>query len=160
MCASDHGGKPLVSESELQKWLILGAIGITILSLIMLGNWQLKRLDWKLALIERVDSRAFATPVAAPSVSAWSGITREKDEYRHVVIYGRFLHERETLVWAVTEYGNGYWVLTPLLAPAGETDAQQARDREFTVDIPGSAMYRFGGCSRSRVPPKPASAST
>ena len=101
--------------------LILGAIVIAILGLILLGNWQFRRLDWKLALIERVEGRAFASPIAAPTAAAWSGINRETEEYRRVVINGRFLHQRETLVWALTERGNGYWVLTPLLTPAGET---------------------------------------
>lgn len=121
MTASDRDGKPPQSKSELPNLLILGAISIAILGLVLLGNWQLRRLDWKLSLIERVENRAFATPVAAPTAAAWSGITRETEEYRRVVIYGRFLHERETLVLALTERGNGYWVLTPLLTPAGET---------------------------------------
>ena len=93
MTASDRDGKPPLSESGLPKLLILGVIGIAILGLILLGNWQLRRLDWKLALIERVERRAFAMPVAAPTAVAWSGITRESDEYRGVVIRGRFLHE-------------------------------------------------------------------
>lgn len=100
---------------------MLGAIGITILGLVLFGNWQLKRLEWKLALIERVESRALAAPVVAPTAAAWPGITRETGEYRRVVILGRYLHERETLVLALTERGSGYWVLTPLLTSAGET---------------------------------------
>ena len=121
MTASYRGGKPPLSESGLTKTLILGAIGIAIMGLVLLGNWQLRRLDWKLTLIERVESRTLAAPVAAPTAAAWSGINRETDEYRRVVIHGQFLHERETLVLALTERGSGYWVLTPLLTPAGET---------------------------------------
>jgi len=121
MTVSDRGGKPPLSESRIPKLLILGAIGIAILGLILLGNWQLRRLDWKLALIERVESRAVATPVSAPTAVAWPGITRESEEYRRVVIRGQFLHKLETLVWALTERGNGYWVLTPLLTATGET---------------------------------------
>ena len=41
-------------------------------------------------------------------------MTREQSEYRRVHVAGVFLHEKETLVQAVTEYGAGYWVLTPL----------------------------------------------
>ena len=121
MTASNRGGILLLSLSGLPKLLILGAIGIAILGLVLLGNWQLKRLDWKLSLIERVESRAFATPVTAPTAVTWSDITRATEEYRRVLIHGQFLHKRETLVWALTERGNGYWVLTPLLTPAGET---------------------------------------
>ncbi len=115
------GGKSPLSISRIPKLLILGTISITILGLVLLGNWQLRRLDWKIALIERVESRAFAAPIAAPSAASWPNITREIDEYHRVTIHGRFLHERETLVWALTERGNGYWVLIPLLTPTGET---------------------------------------
>jgi surfeit locus 1 family protein len=121
MTVSDTGVKPQQAKSEISKCLILGMVGIVIIGLVLLGNWQLRRLDWKLELIERVEARAFARPVTAPTVSAWSEITRKKDEYRRVVIHGHFLHEQETLVWALTERGNGYWVLTPLLTPSGET---------------------------------------
>ncbi len=91
------------------------------MSLVLLGNWQLRRLDWKLSLIERVKNRAYASVVAAPTAAVWPSLTRKTDEYRRVLVQGRFLHQRETLVWAMTEHGNGYWVLTPLLTPAGET---------------------------------------
>ena len=89
MTALDRNDKPPQTESGLPKQLILGAIGIAILGLGLLGNWQLRRLDWKLALIERVESRAFAAPVAAPTAAAWSDISRKTDEYRHVMIHGR-----------------------------------------------------------------------
>ncbi len=87
----------------------------------LLGNWQIRRLSWKLALIERVESRAFAAPVVAPKAAAWPRINQKTDEYLRVTVSGQFLHSQETLVWALTEYGNGYWVLTPLLTRSGET---------------------------------------
>lgn len=35
-------------------------------------------------------------------------------EYLHVSVQGRYRHDRETLVQAVTERGGGFWVITPL----------------------------------------------
>lgn len=99
--------------------IILVAISIIIVGLVMLGNWQLERLDWKLALIDRIETRAFAPAVNAPSKATWSNITKEKHEYQHVTIHGEFLHKKETLVWAITEHGNGYWVITPLQTSNG-----------------------------------------
>jgi surfeit locus 1 family protein len=93
---------------------VLGIAGFT-----GLGVWQLQRLGWKLALIERVESRIHADPVAAPGPDRWAGIAGE--EYRRVRLRGRFLHDRETLVQAVTERGGGFWVLTPLATDAGFT---------------------------------------
>ncbi len=79
-----------------------------------LGVWQVQRMGWKHDLIAAVESRANAMPVAAPGPSQWPSITAERDAYRHVYLTGRFRHDRETLVQAVTERGGGFWVMTPL----------------------------------------------
>lgn len=86
-----------------------------------LGTWQVERRAWKLDLIERVENRVHAAPVAAPGPAAWSAITRDADEYRHVQVTGTFLNDQETLVQAGTNLGPGFWVLTPLRSPAGYT---------------------------------------
>lgn len=80
-----------------------------------LGAWQVQRREWKHALIEAVDSRSTARPVAAPGPESWPGISAERAAYRRVTLEGRFDHSRETLVQAVTDLGGGYWVLTPLV---------------------------------------------
>ena len=79
-----------------------------------LGTWQVKRLFWKLDLIERVDQRVNAPATPAPGPLQWPQLQTGTDEYRHVQASGTFLHERETLVQAVTVLGSGFWVLTPL----------------------------------------------
>lgn len=79
-----------------------------------LGTWQVKRLFWKLDLIEKVDQRVNAPPVAVPGPAKWPQLSVATDEYRHVQARGTFLHEQETLVQAVTALGSGFWVLTPL----------------------------------------------
>lgn len=82
-----------------------------------LGTWQVQRLSWKLDLIERVGQRVRAAPVEAPA----GPVTAAADEYRHVVLHGRFLHTQETLVQAVTEQGPGWWLLTPLQQADGRS---------------------------------------
>ncbi|HEV2595409.1 MAG TPA: SURF1 family protein [Sphingomicrobium sp.] len=84
-----------------------------------LGGWQVQRRAWKLDLIARVDRRIHTQPQPAPGPAQWASLTRENAEYRHVHVEGRFLNDRETLVRAVTEYGGGYWVVTPLAASWG-----------------------------------------
>ena len=42
-----------------------------------------------------------------------------RDEYRHVVLHGRYLAGRQTRVQALTELGAGDWVLEPLLTADG-----------------------------------------
>lgn len=98
--------------------LALLALGLFV-GLVALGIWQLDRREWKHDLIERIESRVHADPVAAPGPPAWAGISAESDGYRKVRAAGRFLHDRETLVQAVTAKGSGYWVMTPLATDAG-----------------------------------------
>lgn len=82
-------------------------------TLVGLGIWQLHRLAWKRDLIERVEQRVHAPPVDAPGRGQWSQVNAANSEYLHVGVLGRYRHDRETLVQAVTERGGGFWVLTP-----------------------------------------------
>lgn len=79
-----------------------------------LGVWQVERLRWKLDLIERVETRVSQAPVAAPLTG-----DPKVFEYRPVQASGTLLHDRETLVQALTERGAGYWVMTPLRTDSG-----------------------------------------
>lgn len=86
-----------------------------------LGGWQVQRLAWKTHLITQVDARVHAAAVPAPGPTQWAGVTRDKDQYRRVTVRGRFLHDKETLVQAVTDAGGGFWVMTPLVDDRGFT---------------------------------------
>ncbi len=86
---------------------------------VALGIWQIERRAWKLDLIERVDSRIHATPVAAPSPNEWPLLTAARDEYKRVRVQGRFLSGKNTRVQAVTALGGGFWLLTPFQADDG-----------------------------------------
>ncbi|HEY1071637.1 SURF1 family protein [Brevundimonas sp.] len=101
--------------------LILGAVMFALLfaGFSALGVWQVQRLLWKQDLIRQVDARIHAAPVAAPPPE--QTITRQADQYRRVVVSGRFDHSREALVKAVTDLGPGYWVMTPLTTDRGFT---------------------------------------
>ncbi len=88
---------------------------------VALGGWQVQRLAWKTHLIAQVDARVHAAAVPAPDPTQWAGVTRDKDQYRRVTVRGRFLHDKETLVQAVTDDGGGLWVMTPLVDDRGFT---------------------------------------
>ncbi|WP_407178655.1 SURF1 family protein [Bradyrhizobium sp. STM 3562] len=99
---------------------VLGIAALVCVAVLTaLGVWQLERRVWKLALIDRVEQRIHAAPSPMPVSSSWPAINTADDEYRRVTIAGRFLHDRETLVQAVTEAGGGFWVLTPLQTADG-----------------------------------------
>ncbi|WP_019939181.1 SURF1 family protein [Bordetella sp. FB-8] len=85
-----------------------------------LGVWQIHRRAWKLDLIAKVHSRVHQPAVRAPRRPQWRAVNAAADEYLHVYASGTFLYDKQTLVQAVTDFGSGYWVLTPLRRDDGE----------------------------------------
>jgi surfeit locus 1 family protein len=107
------------APGRLKSWLLVALCVSGVIGLTALGVWQLERRTWKLALIDRVEQRVYAAPVPMPLPATWPAINAADDAYKRVVVTGRFMHDRETLVQAVTAYGPGYWVLTPLRTADG-----------------------------------------
>jgi surfeit locus 1 family protein len=150
--------------------LWLAVLSLTALVvLIALGVWQVERRAWKLALIDRVEQRVHAPAQPIPSPAAWPTVSTANDEYRHVSVSGRFLHDRETLVQAVTEEGPGYWVLTPLkradgtlvlvnrgFVPSERHDASTRQDGNPNGQVEITGLLRItepkGGFLRNNVP--------
>jgi len=96
---------------------IFAAVGFLIL--VSLGVWQVQRLQWKEALIARVDSRLDAPPVPAPGPQAWPTLDLAAAEYEPLTVTGHYLNDKEAhVVFALTEPkgpvgGIGYMVMTP-----------------------------------------------
>jgi len=108
-------------RSALTLFLLGMMAMVGVVGFIALGVWQLERRVWKLDLIDQVERRIHAPASPIPAPDAWSAVNAANDAYRRVSVRGRFLHDRETLVQAVTELGRGYWVLTPLRTDEGPT---------------------------------------
>jgi surfeit locus 1 family protein len=111
------------TSSSRRSPVILG-IWVTLLLvltalLIGLGTWQIERLHWKLDLIARVNQRVHAAPQPAPGPTEWAAINADGYEYRHVQLTGTLLNDSEAQVYASTDLGPGYWVMTPLKAADG-----------------------------------------
>ncbi len=90
-----------------------------LLGFIALGTWQVERRAWKLTLIDRVTQRVNGPPSAPPARDRWAAVDAANDEYRRVRLSGIFLNDQETFVQATTDYGSGFWVMTPLQLPDG-----------------------------------------
>jgi len=148
------------SRSRSRTVLLLLAIcgGLAFAGFVALGTWQLKRLQWKLDLIERVDQRVHAPAVAAPGPGRWQQINADADEYRRVRLTGTFLYALTARVQAVTELGSGFWLLTPLRSadgsvvlvnrgfiPARENDSHDATDNNVAVVTGLLRMSEPGG---------------
>ena len=141
---------------------VLILVGIALfLGFLALGTWQVQRRTWKLALIERVDQRVHASPVAAPGPAQWPQIDAAGYEYLPVTLQGRWLQDKTVLTQAATELGAGFWVLTPL---------QQADGTQVIVNrgfVPPDQRARWvagttateAGTSPSASTPVPAGAS-
>ena len=94
---------------------MLWVLGIALFAgFVALGTWQVQRRAWKLALIERVEQRVHAAPVALPPPERWPEVSAVQHEYLPVSVQGRWLSDKTVLTQAVTELGAGYWVITAL----------------------------------------------
>ncbi len=100
-------------------WFLRAMAVLLIVLFAGLGCWQVQRLQWKLALIERVESRVHSAPAAPPPPARWGQLTAASDEYRRVKLSGFFLYQFTTPVQALSDLGSGYWLVTPMCTSDG-----------------------------------------
>lgn len=81
-----------------------------------LGFWQLERLEWKTALLERLSTQMAARPVPLPEK-----LENPDDwEYRPVSMAGQYLYDREIMVGPRTLEGkNGFHMVVPFRRASG-----------------------------------------
>ncbi len=97
--------------------IVMTLIGLAVL--VSLGKWQLDRREWKLGLIERIDTRAHGEPISLSAAKEkWE---RNQDvEYYRVRLGGHFLHEHERYLYTIVDGQAGWRVLTPFETPRGD----------------------------------------
>lgn len=106
----------------MRRLIALSLVTLCVLALTALGVWQVQRLMWKNALIETVNERTQSPPMVLEAINGqWPALTEANDEYRRVSVTGQFRHDKEVQVYALTELGAGYWVMTPLVTANGAT---------------------------------------
>ncbi|MDD9910683.1 MAG: SURF1 family protein [Ahrensia sp.] len=93
--------------------ILLVAIVLGTAFLSGLGVWQLQRLAWKEALIERVETGLSKEPVSVAAIEQ-ALAAGEDVEYRPARATGSFLHAREAHYFATFKGQPGYFVYTPL----------------------------------------------
>jgi len=113
---SEDKSKPRLRSISILLVLCASLICIGFLAL---GTWQVQRLSWKRNLIARTDQRVHAPPSSIPRFDQWNDISRQSDEFRHVRLTGIFLPQFSTQVQALTIFGPGFWLMTPLQTPDG-----------------------------------------
>lgn len=92
---------------------------IGVLLLAGLGKWQLDRREWKLAIVERIESRVHGEPVSLSEArDRWE---KSQDiDYTRVLLVGRFLHQHERHLYGIVDGLAGWKVVTPLQTANGD----------------------------------------
>ena len=87
--------------------------------LIGLGKWQLDRLQWKLGIVQRIETRIHEDAVSlSEAKDRWR---KNGDiEYTRVLLVGRFLHEHERHLYTIVEGLPGWKVVAPLQTASGD----------------------------------------
>lgn len=142
----------------IAAWCVFALVAF--IGFIALGNWQMERRVWKLALIERAETRVHAAVVPAPSRQDWPAVAVASHEYLHVTVEGHYLHNAVTFVQASTGLGVGFWALVPLRQADGslvlinrgfvEKKASYAPEPDTPVRLTGLLRISEPGGSRGR----------
>lgn len=98
--------------------VLIGVVGCAIL--IALGTWQLRRLEWKEAILAEIDARIAAAPVALPAE-----VDPEADRYLPVTVTGVLGGQELHVLTSVKDVGPGYRVISALTSG----------DRRVIVDL-------------------------
>lgn len=113
--------------------LVFGIVGCAVL--VTLGSWQLERLEWKTAMIDEIEARIGAEPVALPDT-----FDVEADRFLPVVVSGRTLGAELVALTSIKGVGPGYRVISAFETDGGRRImvdegfvASDARDAELSV---------------------------
>lgn len=102
-------------EFKPRLWPTLFSIAMLV-CLLLLGNWQVDRLVWKLSLIEKIETRASMPPASLPDGT----VDMDELEYMSVSILGSFNNDQEMTMYSIGPNGApGYDLYTPFMASNG-----------------------------------------
>ncbi|MHA7872336.1 MAG: SURF1 family protein [Hyphococcus sp.] len=142
---------------------IWAVIGLAVL--VSLGSWQLHRLEWKNALIDKVEARVDAPPIAFAEAVARAA-AGEDMEYAPVRVTGRARLERPAKVFGSYEARPGHFFFAPVATGDGAhvyvnlgfTPQALERPPDLTAVLPADEARSFTGLLRkAEIPAPPAS---
>ncbi len=87
--------------------------------LLGLGIWQVQRLAWKEALIERIETRLHDEPQPLPAPDTWESLDVADAEYERVTLSGHFLPREFHHFTQAPDGAAGYSIVSPLEVAEG-----------------------------------------
>ena len=120
--------------------LVFGIVGCLVLS--TLGAWQLQRLAWKTAMLDEIEARIGAAPVALPNA-----FDVEMDRFLPVAVSGRTLGTELVALTSVPQVGPGYRVVSAFETNGGRrilVDEGFVPSASRDAERPGVAMEVVG----------------
>ena len=93
-------------------FLVIGGLGLA--TLLSLGIWQMQRLAWKDDLVQTINARIAAAPVAVPQTP-----TEANDRYRAVTAQGTLGAQDLHVFWVTKDGAAGYRVISALVMGDG-----------------------------------------
>ncbi|WP_068241264.1 SURF1 family protein [Tritonibacter horizontis] len=91
---------------------LVGGVGFA--TLLALGIWQMQRLAWKQSILDTIESRIAAAPVALPNAPSASA-----DSYRAVTVAGEIEPKELHVFWVTERAGAGYRVISSFVTRSG-----------------------------------------
>lgn len=129
-------------------------LAIAFLILVSLGTWQVERLQWKEALITKMEAMRHAAPISLHALSQMPKPDLEA-EYRPLTVRGRFDHAGEQYFYATHDGQVGYHVYTPLImaegrvlfvnrgfVPEDRKDAAKRAEGQIAGEVDITGLYR------------------
>lgn len=128
--------------------LVLAVVSICVISLIFLGNWQLKRLHEKENFIAKIEANIQNPPVKITSEH------NKLEPYSKVEVKGRFLNDRNIFLYgrrSAYPEKDGYYFLSPFEDVFGNVYLvsrawipQSAKEKANSFDsLPGESITAF-----------------
>lgn len=154
--------KQSVQKSALANIIVWTLVIVVFATLIALGTWQVKRLEWKEALLVEIDNSLKSAPVLIDKIieSAKSDVSFE---YQPVTVEGVFDHTKERHFFATHKGRTGYYVYTPLNFDTGIVFINRGfvefdlKDPELRPQGQISGLVAVAGLARKMLDEKPSS---
>lgn len=134
-----------VRVRSLMMPFVFSIIGVVIL--VGLGNWQMQRKAWKAELIQTVNERLAASPMALADLLA-KEVAGDDVRYQPVTLTGTFDHSRERFYFLPYGAQVGWHILTPFEVVSGEV---LFVDRGFVPDKLLPQKDRLDGLPRGEL---------